>query len=119
MTIYPDASFLVSWLYQADPLNAKARLWFGRHQSGDFFISDSIRFRGRADASKLTAEADAGRLFSRLHGGKSLLFLLRKRWVGDNLILYARPVFDQVLASRRLFRVDRGRGINSGKGSSR
>jgi predicted nucleic acid-binding protein len=44
MTIYPDASFLVSWLYKADPLNAKARVWFARHQSGDFLISDWARF---------------------------------------------------------------------------
>ena len=44
MTIYPDASFLVSWLYKPDPLNAKARLWFARHQAGDFLISDWARF---------------------------------------------------------------------------
>jgi predicted nucleic acid-binding protein len=44
MTIYPDASFLVSWLYKPDPLNAKARVWFARHQAGDFLISDWARF---------------------------------------------------------------------------
>jgi len=44
MTIYPDASFLVSWLYKPDPLNAKARLWFAKHQTGDFLISDWSRF---------------------------------------------------------------------------
>jgi hypothetical protein len=35
MTIYPDASFLVSWLYKPDPLNAKARTWFSRHQADE------------------------------------------------------------------------------------
>jgi predicted nucleic acid-binding protein len=44
MTIYPDASFLVSWLYRPDPLNAKARAWFARHQAADFLISDWARF---------------------------------------------------------------------------
>jgi predicted nucleic acid-binding protein len=44
MTIYPDASFLVSWLYRPDPLNAKARAWFARHQTADFLISDWSRF---------------------------------------------------------------------------
>lgn len=46
MTIYPDASFLVSWLYKPDPLNAKARVWFTRHQADDFLVSfwsNSIR----------------------------------------------------------------------------
>ena len=36
MTIYPDASFLVSWLYKPDPLNPKARIWFASHQADDF-----------------------------------------------------------------------------------
>ncbi len=44
MTIYPDASFLVSWLYKPDPLNAKARVWFAKHQADDFLISDWSRF---------------------------------------------------------------------------
>jgi hypothetical protein len=44
MTIYPDATFLVSWLYKPDPLNAKARVWFAHHQAGDFLISDWARF---------------------------------------------------------------------------
>ena len=44
MTIYPDASFLVSWLYKPDPLNAKARFWFARHQADDFLVSDWARF---------------------------------------------------------------------------
>jgi predicted nucleic acid-binding protein len=44
MTIYPDASFLVSWLYKPDPLNAKARVWFAHHQTDDFLISDWSRF---------------------------------------------------------------------------
>jgi predicted nucleic acid-binding protein len=44
MTIYPDASFLVSWLYKPDSLNAKARVWFARHQADDFLISDWSRF---------------------------------------------------------------------------
>lgn len=44
MTIYADASFLVSWLYKPDPLNAKARVWFTRHQTSDFLISDWARF---------------------------------------------------------------------------
>jgi predicted nucleic acid-binding protein len=44
MTIYPDASFLVSWLYKPDPLNAKARVWFAKHQGDDFLISDWSRF---------------------------------------------------------------------------
>jgi predicted nucleic acid-binding protein len=42
--IYPDASFLVSWLHKPDPLNAKARVWFTQHQADDFFISDWSRF---------------------------------------------------------------------------
>lgn len=44
MTIYPDASFLVSWLYTPDPLNAKARVWFASHQGDDFLVSDWARF---------------------------------------------------------------------------
>ena len=44
MTIYPDASFLVSWLYKPDPLNAKARVWFASHQGGDFLVSEWARF---------------------------------------------------------------------------
>jgi len=44
MTIYPDASFLVSWLYTPDPLNAQARVWFSRHQADDFIVSDWSRF---------------------------------------------------------------------------
>ena len=44
MTIYPDASFLVSWLYTPDPLNAQARGWFARHQADDFLVSDWARF---------------------------------------------------------------------------
>lgn len=44
MTIYPDASFLVSWLYKPDPLNAKARAWFASHQSDDFLVSDWAQF---------------------------------------------------------------------------
>lgn len=44
MIIYPDASFLVSWLYKPDPLNAKARVWFSSHQSDDFLVSDWARF---------------------------------------------------------------------------
>ena len=44
MTIYPDASFLVSWLYKPDPLNAKARAWFAKHQGDDFLVSDWARF---------------------------------------------------------------------------
>ena len=44
MTIYPDASFLVSWLYTPDPLNPKARAWFSQHQTDEFLISDWARF---------------------------------------------------------------------------
>ncbi len=44
MIIYPDASFLVSWLYKPDPLNARARAWFAQHQADDFLISDWSRF---------------------------------------------------------------------------
>ena len=44
MTIYPDASFLVSWLYKPDPLNSKARVWFANHQGDDFLVSDWARF---------------------------------------------------------------------------
>jgi predicted nucleic acid-binding protein len=44
MTIYADASFLVSWLYKPDLLNAKARSWFARHQADNFLISDWSRF---------------------------------------------------------------------------
>jgi predicted nucleic acid-binding protein len=44
MTIYPDASFLVSWLYKPDPLNPKARVWFAKHQADDFLVSDWARF---------------------------------------------------------------------------
>jgi len=40
MTIYPDASFLVSWLYKPDPLNTQAGAWFSGHQTDDFLISD-------------------------------------------------------------------------------
>jgi len=44
MRIYPDASFLVSWLYKPDPLNPQARAWFARRQADDFLISDWARF---------------------------------------------------------------------------
>ncbi len=44
MIIYPDASFLVSWLYKPDPLNAQARAWFVQHQGDDYLISDWSRF---------------------------------------------------------------------------
>jgi hypothetical protein len=44
MRIYPEASFLLSWRYRPDPLNAKARGWFARHQADDFLISDWARF---------------------------------------------------------------------------
>jgi predicted nucleic acid-binding protein len=44
MTIYPDASFLVSWLYKPDPLNAKARSWFIKHPRDDFLVSEWARF---------------------------------------------------------------------------
>jgi hypothetical protein len=44
MTIYTDVSFLVSWLYKPDLLNAKARVWFAQYQTGDFLISDWSRF---------------------------------------------------------------------------
>jgi hypothetical protein len=44
VTIYPDASFLVSWLYKPDPLNGKARVWFAQRQTDDFLISDWSRF---------------------------------------------------------------------------
>jgi predicted nucleic acid-binding protein len=44
MTIYLDASFLVSWLYKPDPLNARARVWFANHQADDFQVSDWARF---------------------------------------------------------------------------
>lgn len=43
MRIYPDASFLVSWLYTPDLRNAKARAWFSNHQSDDFLVSDWAR----------------------------------------------------------------------------
>jgi len=43
MTIYPDTSFLVSWLYKPDPLNTKARAWFAKHQSADILVSDWAR----------------------------------------------------------------------------
>jgi predicted nucleic acid-binding protein len=44
MTIYPDASFFVSWLYRPDLLNAKARVWFAHHQADDFLVPDWARF---------------------------------------------------------------------------
>ncbi len=40
MRVYPDASFLVSWLYSADVNNGRARRWFGTHQTDDWIISD-------------------------------------------------------------------------------
>jgi len=51
MTIYPDASFLISWLYRPHALNNKARNWFARHQADDFLISewaDSVANTDRA-----------------------------------------------------------------------
>jgi hypothetical protein len=42
MEIYPDASFLVSWLYKPDPLNPQARVWFARHQTDDFLILEQL-----------------------------------------------------------------------------
>jgi predicted nucleic acid-binding protein len=42
--IYPDTSFLVSWLYRGDKHNRKARAWFSRHQNEDWILSDWSRF---------------------------------------------------------------------------
>jgi predicted nucleic acid-binding protein len=75
MTIYPDASFLVSWLYKPDPLNAKARVWFSKHQTDDFLVSDWARFetvntlrdlRLRPGPPKLELIEALRRYFSRL-----------------------------------------------------
>ena len=44
MRIYPDASFLVSWLYTPDIHNRKARTWFSAHQAADWIPSDWSRF---------------------------------------------------------------------------
>ena len=40
MRVYPDASFLVSWLYSADVNNGRARAWFRAHQGDDWIVSD-------------------------------------------------------------------------------
>lgn len=75
MTIYPDASFLVSWLYKPDPLNAQARAWFTSHQAEDFLVSDWARFETintlrslclRPRAPKLDLVEGLRRYFSRL-----------------------------------------------------
>lgn len=44
MRIYLDSSFLVSWLYKPDPLNARARGWFTKHEKDDLLVSDWARF---------------------------------------------------------------------------
>jgi predicted nucleic acid-binding protein len=44
MTIYPDTSFLISWLYSADANNRKARAWFVRYQKDEWLLSDWSRF---------------------------------------------------------------------------
>ncbi|HEY5482041.1 MAG TPA: hypothetical protein VIL39_11205 [Verrucomicrobiae bacterium] len=40
MRIYPDSSFLVSWLCSADKLNPRAKAWFYAHQNDDWVVSD-------------------------------------------------------------------------------
>ena len=40
MRVYPDASFLVSWLYSADVNNGRARTWFSAHQTDDWIVSE-------------------------------------------------------------------------------
>jgi predicted nucleic acid-binding protein len=44
MRIYPDSSFLVSWLCSADKLNRKARTWFSAHQEDEWLLSDWSQF---------------------------------------------------------------------------
>ena len=44
MRIYPDSSFLVSWLCSADKLNPQARAWFYAHQNDDWIVSDWSQF---------------------------------------------------------------------------
>jgi len=66
MMVYPDASFLVSWLYKPDPLNAKARSADALHVAileqlnPDLFVSgdrDQLRW--------LPLEAFSRRVFTR------------------------------------------------------
>jgi hypothetical protein len=44
MKIYPDCSFLVSWLYSADKLNRRARAWASAHATAQWVLCDWSRF---------------------------------------------------------------------------
>ena len=44
MRIYPDTSFLVSWIYRPDVHNAKAWVWFSRHKKEEWILSNWSRF---------------------------------------------------------------------------
>jgi predicted nucleic acid-binding protein len=42
--IYPDTSFMVSWLYPHDVHHGKARAWFSRHAREEWIISPWAEF---------------------------------------------------------------------------
>jgi predicted nucleic acid-binding protein len=44
MTVYPDTSFLVSWLYPRDVNHAKAARWFATRQSENWIVSPWAEF---------------------------------------------------------------------------
>ena len=44
MKVYPDTSFLVSWLYSPDLLHSKARSWFASHSTDEWMISPWSEF---------------------------------------------------------------------------
>ncbi len=44
MRIYPDTSFLVSWLYPHDKNHAKAAAWFARRQTDEWIVSPWAEF---------------------------------------------------------------------------
>ena len=44
MKVYPDTSFLVSWLYANDRNHQKAAAWFAAHQTDDWIVSPWAEF---------------------------------------------------------------------------
>jgi predicted nucleic acid-binding protein len=44
MRVYPDSSFLVSWLYARDTNHGRAAQWFASHQTDEWVISAWAEF---------------------------------------------------------------------------
>jgi predicted nucleic acid-binding protein len=44
MRVYPDTSFMVSWLYPRDVHHGRARAWFMQHAAADWVVSPWTEF---------------------------------------------------------------------------